>query len=432
MGHNHVDARRRRSPTRTAPRRRATTSTTRAPSGPIPARVYGPSDQVIPQGWIHNLEHGGLVILYKGDSAGRHARGPGRASSRTSTADSRRPANCGPVIARFDQMSSPFQAIVWGRVLPLETFDQAQIRPSGTSGAAGRTPSSSARHRTAARTRAPRTPGEHTPTVADGRPRRRATRRRRPPRRAPKPRRRRADPARCASSRISGTRTAARPSSSATALIPVMDGYLTGPDLEPESLDDLRRRAADARPAPPASPLDDVELVAPIPIPGKVVCVGLNYREHVSEGGRPRPTRPLLFSKFANAVIADGEPIVRPEGTHALDLEVELGVVIGTTRPARHRAPTRSTTSRATSSSTTSAPATGRASRPRSREGEGGDGQWLRAKGSDTFLPMGPVFVDRRRDPGPAADSGCARGGSRLRPGRRPRASRCRTARPPT
>ena len=69
---------------------------------------------------------------------------------------------------------------------------------------------------------------------------------------------------------------------------------------------------------------------APAIRPGKIVCVGLNYRDHVAEGaGRDVPEWPLLFAKFANAVVADGEPIVRPEGTHALDLEVELGVVIG-------------------------------------------------------------------------------------------------------
>ena len=58
--------------------------------------------------------------------------------------------------------------------------------------------------------------------------------------------------------------------------------------------------------------------------PGKIVCVGLNYRDHVAEGaGREAPEWPLLFAKFANAVVGDGEAIVRPEGTHALDLEVE-------------------------------------------------------------------------------------------------------------
>ena len=59
------------------------------------------------------------------------------------------------------------------------------------------------------------------------------------------------------------------------------------------------------------------------------MCVGLNYADHAAEGGRAAPERPLLFAKFANTVVGDGEAIVRPEGTHALDLEVELGVVIG-------------------------------------------------------------------------------------------------------
>jgi 2-keto-4-pentenoate hydratase/2-oxohepta-3-ene-1,7-dioic acid hydratase in catechol pathway len=126
--------------------------------------------------------------------------------------------------------------------------------------------------------------------------------------------------------------------------------------------------------------------------PGKIVCVGLNYQDHVTEGGRGGPERPLLFSKFANAVIASGEPIVRPEGTHALDLEVELGVVIG--RRAR-----RVTVADAMDHVAGYVVANDVSARdwqgvPAAlREGETGDGQWLRAKGSDTFLPMGPVFV---------------------------------------
>ncbi len=182
-------------------------------------------------------------------------------------------------------------------------------------------------------------------------------------------------------------------------LIPVMDGFLTGPDLEPEALDDLRHRATTLAGAVGVA-LEDVRAIAPIPIPGKVVCVGLNYREHAAEGGRPRPVRPVLFSKFANTVIADGEPIVRPEGTHALDLEVELGVVIGTTA---HRV----LSARALDHVAGYVVLNDVSARdwqgfaPALAEGEVGDGQWLRAKGSDTFLPMGPVFVtaDEISDP---------------------------------
>lgn len=145
---------------------------------------------------------------------------------------------------------------------------------------------------------------------------------------------------------------------------------------------------------------------APFPYPGKVVCVGLNYREHAAEGGRAAPTRPLLFGKFANAVIADGEPLVRPEGTHALDFEVELGVVIG--RTARRVDEAEAMAHVAGYVVVNDASARDWQGNPGAlREGEKGDGQWLRAKGSDTFLPMGPVFV--------SADQLDPRDGLRLR-----------------
>jgi 2-keto-4-pentenoate hydratase/2-oxohepta-3-ene-1,7-dioic acid hydratase in catechol pathway len=138
-----------------------------------------------------------------------------------------------------------------------------------------------------------------------------------------------------------------------------------------------------------------VEALRPGPAisrPGKIVCVGLNYREHAAEGGREAPTRPLLFAKFPNTVIADGEPIVRPEGTRALDLEVELGVVIGRTTKRASKPDAMAhvagyvVVNDVSARDWQGAPA---ALRP----GEKGDGQWLRAKSSDTFLPMGPVFV---------------------------------------
>ncbi|HEU4572401.1 MAG TPA: fumarylacetoacetate hydrolase family protein [Candidatus Limnocylindrales bacterium] len=127
--------------------------------------------------------------------------------------------------------------------------------------------------------------------------------------------------------------------------------------------------------------------------PGKVVCVGLNYRDHVAEGaGRDVPEWPLLFGKFANAVIGDGDAIVRPEGCHALDLEVELGVVIGT----RARRVTEAQAMAHVAGYVVVNDVSARdwqGSKPALRPGEKGDGQWLRAKSSDTFLPIGPAFV---------------------------------------
>ena len=73
----------------------------------------------------------------------------------------------------------------------------------------------------------------------------------------------------------------------------------------------------------------NVRLLAPIPRPGKIVGVGYNYLDHIREQGLERPARPVLFSMFANAVASDADPIRHPAGTHALDLEAELAVVIG-------------------------------------------------------------------------------------------------------
>lgn len=136
----------------------------------------------------------------------------------------------------------------------------------------------------------------------------------------------------------------------------------------------------------------EVRVRAPIPRPGKVIGVGYNYLDHIREQGLERPVRPVLFSMFANAVTADGEPIRHPAGTHALDLEAELAVVIG--RRASRVTPADGLTHVAgytVANDVTARDWQGQAKAL--RPSEMGDGQWLRAKGSDTFLPLGPVIV---------------------------------------
>lgn len=126
--------------------------------------------------------------------------------------------------------------------------------------------------------------------------------------------------------------------------------------------------------------------------PGKIICVGQNYASHVLEQGLPLPTRPMLFAKFANAVVGDRDPVVHPATTHALDLEAELAVVIG----RRARRVTAAAAPGHIAAYTTANDISARdlqGSPPALREGERGDGQWLRAKGSDTFLPLGPCLV---------------------------------------
>lgn len=102
-------------------------------AGPISPRLYGPDDRVNPQGWIHNLEHGGLIVLYRGDGPGATPEGQ---QALRQFFDRYPPSpvcgfeagtSVGPVFARFDELATPYAALVWGRVLPLETLDEQAI-----------------------------------------------------------------------------------------------------------------------------------------------------------------------------------------------------------------------------------------------------------------------------------------------------------------
>jgi acylpyruvate hydrolase len=75
--------------------------------------------------------------------------------------------------------------------------------------------------------------------------------------------------------------------------------------------------------------LGDVTLLPVVPLPGKIVCVGLNYREHVAEGFFDASDFPVLFSKFPEALVAAGEPIILPPESSAVDYEAELAFVVG-------------------------------------------------------------------------------------------------------
>lgn len=102
--------------------------------GPIEPRAYGPDDPVQPAGWVHNLEHGALVLLYRGQEGDPGPTEDVQAQLRSyfgafpdSPICGIPSGSIGPVIARFDDMNWPFAALVWGRVLPLETLDTELI-----------------------------------------------------------------------------------------------------------------------------------------------------------------------------------------------------------------------------------------------------------------------------------------------------------------
>jgi 2-keto-4-pentenoate hydratase/2-oxohepta-3-ene-1,7-dioic acid hydratase in catechol pathway len=81
-------------------------------------------------------------------------------------------------------------------------------------------------------------------------------------------------------------------------------------------------------------PLADLNILAPVPRPSKIIAIGLNYADHIAESGAEPPTVPAVFTKFSNAVTGSGDPIYAPKQSSALDYEGELAVVIG--RTCRH------------------------------------------------------------------------------------------------
>ena len=102
------------------------------PGGPIVARYYGPDDPTIPQGWVHNLEHGGLVILYSCDrgacdDATQQALQELYKNFPDSPICKIPKGNIGPVITRFEDMNAPIAALLWGRVLFQQKLDTQQI-----------------------------------------------------------------------------------------------------------------------------------------------------------------------------------------------------------------------------------------------------------------------------------------------------------------
>lgn len=128
-------------------------------------------------------------------------------------------------------------------------------------------------------------------------------------------------------------------------------------------------------------PLDALSLLAPV-VPGKIVAVALNYRAHAAEQGKPLPGEPLFFLKPTTAVVGPGEPIVLPPGVGRVDHEAEVGLVIG--RRAS-RVPVESAAD-CVFGVTCVNDVTARALQKRI-------GHYTRAKGFDTFAPVGPAIA---------------------------------------
>jgi len=135
---------------------------------------------------------------------------------------------------------------------------------------------------------------------------------------------------------------------------------------------------------------NDAYWFAPVPRPSKIICIGLNYRDHAAESNMAIPESPVIFSKFPTCVIAPGEPVVVPSTSQQVDYEAELAVVIG--RRAKNVKASRALdyVLGYTAFNDVSA-----------RDFQFADGQWQRGKSCDTFAPMGQSIVttDQITDP---------------------------------
>ena len=144
-----------------------------------------------------------------------------------------------------------------------------------------------------------------------------------------------------------------------------------------------------------AEPLAQVpsQLLPPVMRPGKILCVGLNYRDHAQETGQPIPDEPLIFNKLTSSLLGHGEAIVLPEASQKIDFEAELVIVIG--KRGRHIAPE-------AACQYIAGYCCGNDISARDWQKEKPGGQWLLGKSFDTFAPLGPwvVSAEEIEDPG--------------------------------
>jgi len=136
--------------------------------------------------------------------------------------------------------------------------------------------------------------------------------------------------------------------------------------------------------------LADVKLLAPVPNPGKIICIGLNYSDHAAETGQAIPKFPVVFSKYSNTVIANGENIVLPSVSNEVDYEAELGFVIGKTAKYVKAADALDYVAGYLPINDVSA-----------RDYQNRTSQWTMGKTFDTFAPMGPALTTSDEIPNP-------------------------------
>lgn len=128
-----------------------------------------------------------------------------------------------------------------------------------------------------------------------------------------------------------------------------------------------------------------VKLLPPVPNPAKILCIGLNYRDHAIEGNKPIPDEPVIFGKFPNTLIAHGDPIKLPKVAKKVDYEAELVIVIGKTG--------KNIPNNDSAFDYVGGYTVGHDVSARDWQFIGAEKQWIIGKTFDTFAPTGPVLV---------------------------------------
>jgi len=136
--------------------------------------------------------------------------------------------------------------------------------------------------------------------------------------------------------------------------------------------------------------IDEVTILPPVPSPPKIICLGLNYRDHIEEQGKEVSDEPVIFMKPRTAVIGSEKPIVKPSFVKQLDYEAELAIIIGKKGKDIPVSEAKDYIFGYTAFNDVSA-----------RDIQFKDGQWTRGKSFDTFAPMGPCIttMDQIKNP---------------------------------
>ncbi|GLH96790.1 fumarylacetoacetate hydrolase family protein [Phytohabitans aurantiacus] len=178
-----------------------------------------------------------------------------------------------------------------------------------------------------------------------------------------------------------------RTADGATRAVRVEDDHLV--DLGAADVGEYLASPGRAVAGGPAYPLDGAEYAPVVPRPSKIVCVGLNYRNHILEMGRDLPEYPTLFAKYAEALVGAGDDIVLPPETAAFDWECELAVIIGTpVRRARGTAAEDAIAGFAVLNDVTC------------RDWQYRTKEWLQGKTWEATTPLGPYLVTPDEVPG--------------------------------